>query len=434
MKLKKRFLKRINIEELTIFLAVFFTSFIGAQIFGVSINKIALLPLEVYLICKCTGKGKLNRTQKSLLVWYIFSVLSALIGILYISALRGKNEKLFLYIIQVVVIYIPLIFLSGFLKNPAEIVKRTLVFTAKINAIWGLVQFLFWYKLKIDINDLLFNEVFDGAFGNWSTPWNFEAGTLAIRVSGFNGDSAFFASILIMGFCLSNSKLWKCLFCGMCVLSMSRTGIVVIGVIILGDCLKMKRKVSAKAMLAGLLTTLIAIIACIVAYTKVPSIKYQVDYAIFRLGSIVANVDVGTSRHMLYPTTSLRVWLEEFSLLRKLFGAGPRVGGIAFSESPIANTLMVMGAKTAWAIECDIAEILMGHGLLGITIYYTLFRLFKFRPEFRKCIFAILIIGFMYNILEITLFQIFIILISASFDHPIKKKCIIQEFEYGEVT
>lgn len=433
MKFKKKSLKKINIEELTIFLAIFFSSFIGARVFGVSINKIALLPLEVYLICKSTRKGKLNNTQKSLLVWYIFSVLSALIGMLYISALKGKSEKLILFIIQVVAIYIPLIFLSGFLKSPAETVKKTLILIAKINAIWGFVQFLSWYRLRIDINDLLFNKVFDGVFGNWNTPWNFEAGSLALRVSGFNSDSAFFASILIMGFCLSNSKIWKCIFFGMCVLSMSRTGIVVIGVIILGDCLKIRKKVSPNAMLVGLLTILIVIVTCIVAYTKVPSIKYQVDYAIFRLGSIVADTDIGTSRHMLYPITSLRVWLEEFSLLHKIFGVGPRVGGIAFSESVIANTLMVMGAKTAWAIECDVAEILMGHGLFGIIIYYAIFRLFKYKPEFRKCLFAILLIGIMYNILEITLFQIFIILISASFESE-KKRCILSEYEYEEGT
>lgn len=61
---------KINIKkyfkngDFVIFIAVFFSSIVGAQILGVSLNKIALIPLELFLLFKMPYRININQTQK----------------------------------------------------------------------------------------------------------------------------------------------------------------------------------------------------------------------------------------------------------------------------------------------------------------------------------------------------------------------------------
>lgn len=416
--------KERKIEENIIGLSVILASFVGAQFYSISLNKIALLPLEMYLLIKSSGRARVNGLQKTLAFWYGFAICSALVGLILTQEFLGAESKLIFWGIQAGVIYLPIVLLSGILDDPFPIVKKALILMAKINAIWALVQFLCWSVNQFDINDYIFNEIFKGVFGGEWSVWNYEAGFLALRVSGFQSDAAFFAILIIFGFVFTESIIWKVIFYGICFLSMSRTGIVVITVVTFIDIFKLivSNRVKTKVAFIGIVVLFGAVFGFIYAYQNIPGVAFQVEYMLFRMQNIGGNTDAGTSRHLLYIPVAFRVWAEEYGIVTKLFGLGPRVGGIGLSISNVAKSNMMVAQSIAWAIECDFAEILLGQGLLGILIYYILYKLYKNWSAIRKCIFAIVLAGVMYNVLETTLIQLIIILFVASYKEELNKR------------
>lgn len=420
----------LNSEMVVIYIAVLCSSMTGVQILNISLNKIALIPLELFLIQNICSKIRFSRLQGILAIWYFFTVISCIFGLFVNTTLIGFQNKLILYAIQVITIYLPILFFMNKIINPIEKFKIAIIKVAKINSIWAFIQFFCWYGSNFDFNDFIFNKVFKGILGSSWTVWNYEAGTMALRVTGLNSDTAFLAIILILAYCLTNSKLWKFVFFVICVLSMSRAGIVTICIIqllIVFNSLRMKVNFK-KAFIGGAIIICLFMIS-IYIYTKLPSVQYQVIYALHRFSNITTGNDLGTLRHLTYIPEAFNVWLWDFSLIRKILGVGPRVGGVAFILSDSIKTNMSFSINmltNAWAIECDIAEIILGHGILGFLIYYILWKIFlSSESDYKYCILSLVIMGIMYNILETTLIQLFIICLltsraNPSFNHKIE--------------
>ena len=405
---------KYSLENRVLAVSVTLSSFIGMQFLGVSLNKIALLPLIGYLLL--TGSRiSINKSQKILLLFYFASIFSVFSGLLVQQKYQGLESRILLYFFQVCLIYIPLLLMANRLHNPIPVVKRTLILIARINTIWAVIQFIYWYGMHQDINDLLFSGLLKGILGIDRSVWNFEAGTLALRVSGFQSDAAFFAIILILGFCLDESKVWKIFYISVCALSMSRTGILVIATIFLNNLIQnaRMRKVKIKSLFVGIAVIIGTIGFSMWAYNYIPSVKYQMDYLLLRIQNINSGADSGTIRHLQYIPVSIKVWLFDFDLFRKLVGIGPRCGGIALSMTDSIS----VSKNIAWAIECDLAEFLMAQGIVGLSIYYVIYGVYKrFSEDYeiRDCLIAISLAGIMYNVLETTLLQVLLIILASN--------------------
>lgn len=404
-----------DLEEIIMFIAVFGSSALGAQIFGVSVNKLVLIPLEIWLILKMKSKININSNQLLMLIWYVFAVLSCIIGGIYIKA--EFSNRLILYIIQVCFIYIPIMLLLNNLNEPLEKFKVAIIKTAKINAVWAIVQFICWYLFQLDFNDWVFNGIFKGIFGTDWTVWTFDNGvTTGLRVSGLNGDTAFFALIMLFGICLDKNKFWKIVYYVACAFSLSRSGIVALTAVLLFQIfMNKKRKVSAKVFIRTIILVALIIGIAVQIYITSPYVQYQVDYILARFASLGAgsSMDVGTLRHLYYIPVSIYIWLFEFSIVKKLIGVGARVGGTAMIASPYAKdafTFSPMMYSSAWSVECDVAELLMGHGIVGYILLYIEFRLYKkMNNSYKAVILGLMIMGIMYGVIETTIVQFFLI-------------------------
>lgn len=408
-------------EKRVIYFAVFLSSMTGAQFFGISLNKIALIPLIFYLLKRTGESWRLNRAQLVLLIWYAASAVSCVLGLVRHNDYAGYSGKILMFLIQIHIFYLPLLMSSWRLAHGPEYLKKAMLSAAKLHAVWAMLQFIMWYGLKVDLNSAVFQGLFRGIFGSEWSAWSFENGTLAIRITGLNDDPAFFVLVLIMGFFLTKSKGWKLFFFAMALFSMSRTGIVVMAAITgleLAAALRVQREgIKSKRLLFIVGGIAAVLIAGIIAYIGIDSVRYQVNYTLFRLSNIVSGKDAGTSRHVNYIPLSMEVWLKEFSILDKLFGVGPRAGGCAFTSSEIANRTIVVFYGT-WAIECDYAELLMGHGIFGLTILIPFLMLLRSAPrEFRSCLYALLLMGVMYNVMETTYVQLFLLVLLADGQH-----------------
>ena len=397
--------------DFVIFIAVFFSSIVGAQILGVSLNKIALIPLELFLLFKMPYRININQTQKLFFLWYIFSVCSCFTGICmsYSYKIERYSNSLIAYLMQFFLIYMPCILLINKIPDVDKKFDKAIVLVAKINAIWGIIQFICWYVLKLDFSDLVFNQILHGLIGSEWTAWNFEMGSPALRIGGLNRDTAFYSIILIFGFCLTNKLFWKIIFFGACLLSLSRAGIVGICICLVIELFKKDNmKITHKKMTAILFIVLSGLLAIFFIFSYSSSIQYQMKYMLYRFSSIFNNVDIGTNRHIVYLGGGLDTWIKDYTIIQKLFGTGPRAGGIGLQLNKSLQEIIGVSG-TVWSIECDYIEILLGHGILGYTIYFVLWRIFRFgKTRYKSIIIALLVLCILYNYMDLTLIQLWL--------------------------
>lgn len=411
--------------SLSVVFAVLICSALGAQLFGVSLNKIALIPLELIVLYKLAHKGfhiRFGREQMELMYWFLVIIVSSLIGLMYSDQLSGTEEKLLLNIVQTVLIYIPILLGMNTIKDPIKQIKKGLVITAKINCIWGLIQFVSWYIARFDFNQFVFSTLFRGLLGtNW-TAWNYELGSLAIRVTGLNHDSAFFAMCMIIGFCLCDKWIWKALCFSCCALSLSRAGILtlfILAVIIVIQTLRKRGVFNKNRSIKILIGIVLIIVVFIVVYNRVSVVNYQINYLNQRIMMIFdSGSEVGTSRHLLYIPMAFLTWLVDLPIINKIFGVGLRAGGAALVSSTVAGNVIPFtpGMKVyAWAVECDMAEVLLGTGIVGFALYYFMMikKIKKFKNNEENGL-ALLFVGFlvfgiMYNISTSTLLTLILL-------------------------
>lgn len=406
-----------KIEYIVIFIATFFSATSGVEILGISMSKVAIIPLVIYLLFTMTSKVTLNSAQKSMLIWYACAIMSGIIGLLsrYSETFIDYNNRVLLFAIQIVIIYLPILLFAKRITNVYNKFIKAIIITAKINVLWAITQFVLWQGFQIDFNSIVFDDVFRGFFGNNWTSWSYEAGQLGLRVTGINKDSAYLSIIMIFGFAFSNSKIWKALFALAIALSMSRTGMLAILFCFCLQILEFLKEKNARKAFKILVLSVCSIVFAFFVINKIPSLKGQIEYAFFRLQDIFISSDkqtISTSRHIAYITIPLAVWFQDMGIIHKLFGMGPRVGGVALVSSDLSKDI-VFSRKMfthAWAIECDYAELLLGHGILGYIIYWVFFRLYQMGDrKDKQFILTFLVMGFFYCYIDITLMQIFIL-------------------------
>ncbi|MBR6450645.1 MAG: hypothetical protein IKS96_12015 [Fibrobacter sp.] len=410
---------------------------LGAQIFGISLNKIALLPLEIYLFVRITSthyKLHLTKLKRNLILWYITLMLSSALALTRQEQLYGYEEKLIFNLIQYIAIYFPILLMIDVIKNPFNQFKKAIIIVSQINSIWAIVQFILWYIFQIDFNEFFFSTCLKGLLGTEWTAWNFEAGALAMRATGLNRDPAFLAILMVLGFTFTKSNLWKSIFVFSCICAMSRVGMVSIAASLLFSLFRREGSNIAlfktKSLIKILAIISLVIIVFLYLYNTIEIVQFQTDYTLTRFSILKMDSNTGdvsgTTRHIMYLPLSILTFCD-FPWLEKLFGVGPRIGGTALAFNDSVKSVIELSAgmqKNAWAIECDFAEILLGSGLFGFILYYiNLYILFKKNKADKgkqTSIVGLFAFGFMYCVGFNTLMNLYLIFMVS--DNILKDK------------
>ena len=410
----------------SIFIAVLFTSLLGATVFGVSLNKIALIPFGVGLLLEFFGTNKhifrVNRTEKKLLSFYIGAILSCLIGLFNDNSFSGYTSKLVSYAVQLLICYIPIALFLWSSKNRENYFKcfqKSVVTVCRIHCIWALVQFISYSLYSFDLNSFVFTNLLHGALGGKWTSWSWENGTLALRVTGLNYDSAYLAIILIFGFIFDKRKAFRVLYFAAAVLSMSRTGIFTMTLAFVVDLYNKNslKTIDSKKIFKMVVSIGVISLVFLYLYNTLESVQYQVDYAMSRVADINSSEkSESTVLHQKYIPYSLLFYLSYLNPIQKLIGVGPRVAGIVFAENESNYSAIVLNQTqqyTAWPIECDFAEVLLGYGILGFILYYgILYDIYKGgNKQLRLFSISMVVMGIMYDYVEMTFFQLALIFI-----------------------
>ena len=167
---------------------------------------------------------------------------------------------------------------------------------------------------------------------------------------------------MLLGAALEKKRIWKFILLVTAVLSLSRTGWVMVAsyvLIVIIRKLKGKGQIKKNALVRNAIGGVTVIVASLAAYLKIPSIRRQVSNILLRITDTGA-INVSGMRHLLYYPYGFEIWLTRSNIFQMLFGYGMRCSGAAFSEQQdICRIIGILQYSSAWAVECDVI------GLLG---------------------------------------------------------------------
>lgn len=419
-------------DSLLVFLlnsAVLISTMVGAQLFGISLSKIALIPLEIYLIVRYLPRKRmvLSKSGKYALLWFFSIILSSILGCFEETGSKAYFQTLTFNILQCLFIYLPIFIYSSFVKNKDKLFINALLLAAKINAVWAIVQYICWVLFSFDFNSYVFNTILRGLLGtNW-TAWNYETGVLLLRATGLTNDAALLSVTLVMGFCLSSNVLWKTLFFAAAIFGQARSGSLIMIISIAYDAgivvFKHFRTINKKRFVQFFWVAALLIIFIVYLYFNVPMIYSSINTILYRFISIFdasARKKSGTDRHLMYIPVSLLIFLFELPIVNKLFGTGIRTEGRILMNSHSYSKMLNFNARMiqagSWAIECDYAEVLLGLGALGCFAFGGLWKtVYKNcnSSRIRNLLFSMAFFGLTYNYSSLTSWTLFIIFVMA---------------------
>lgn len=380
--------KGMKLMFVVVFIAVFGSSIVGATLFGVSLNKVALLPLEIYLLLKNGRKLRfqVDGRQKKLLCWYIIACLGSVSGLLFSifynskvtdELIRRAGLQIFSYLFLLMPIAL-MLWNSQDKYEYAACFKKALIWTARIQAFWGIIQFVLMQTIRFDLNSIILGGLFGGEWTRYSNIANSSVGVV-MRVTGMNKDAAFLGLLLFIGFILESKLIYKFLYIVSALLALSRVTLVSIVFIVLYQMyIKLKqRTINNRDLIRFVKYGVIVIILSIVfikIYQRSPAMQRQIMRVLERFSTVSTGAD-GTSRHLGYPIAMFQLELFNIPIIQKLIGVGNQCGGILVSYYSdavqwIGLTSSFMKLDYVWTVESDVASVFLETGIIGGVLYY----------------------------------------------------------------
>lgn len=415
-----------------VFIAVFGSSIVGATIFGVSLNKLVLIPLEIYLFMK-NGRNlrfRIGGRQKNLICWYMVACVASLSGILFSIVCNPQitDELIKRAVLQMFSYLFLLVPIALMLWNSkyqyGDCFRKAFVWTARIQTFWGIAQFVLIQTIKFDINKVVLGKVFGGEWTRYSNIAGSSVG-IVMRVTGLNRDAAFLGVLLLIGFVLESRLIYKFLYVVCALLALSRVALVSIVFVVIYQLIVKSQVVSYKDLRKGVKGGVVVICLMIVfvkVFHQTPTLQKQIIRVYERFLTVLTGAD-GTSRHMGYPIAMLQLELFNVPLVQKLIGVGNQCGGILVSYYNadvkwlgLSSSMLSLGY--VWTVESDIASVFLETGIIGGILYYSFYyrcyRAMKMDVQKRSLILGLAVFGIMYNMAGGTFIQLVYISLFAT--------------------
>ena len=369
-----------KLDKWFLYCFILLNSISGLKIADISVNGILMIIFLIYILFKYFS----NKHNKSLkiqkmdvfVMFTIASMVSCLLSVFATYSIPHQNVVIG-YLANSLVyffIYVLMYNMEDIVKHSISMVfRKGLVYAARIQAVWGIAQMILLYGAGININEILFVDILHSTtVRDWIMGF-YTGNTWNLRITGLNFENSMFALVVCIGAVLEEKIAWKWFLSIVVILSLSRTGWVMIAgyliVLLYRNRVKF-RLIKKNKMIIGL-TSLIAVPICFFfIYTKVPAVKMQIMNIIIRATDTDA-ISISGARHLLYYPYGVDIWLFRSNIVQMLFGYGMRCSGIAFSQqSDICQIIGIGSYPTAWAVECDVIGLLLGGGIVTFLAYY----------------------------------------------------------------
>lgn len=346
---------KTNYFKIIITIMLFFSSAIVFEFLKISF----FLYLQCLFCLVCLLKYKRIYISKSVLSLILVSVVIS--GILPLVGKIPMSWKLCTrnYMIMWIPLYFTATYLRRWINGDGEkslFIVKTLKKVFLIQLIWFPIQFIMYNLLGIDINDLLFNQIF-GLRQNVSF---IREGVY--YPSGLTWHSAVVAPLFVLSLALFNKGWIKCLVlfdAAICGNATAVIGVLVYYVVFIGKSIfnnRIKKKTTYRVLLIGLVGLVAGYFLGI--YDKVFTLIQNIVYR------IVVMEDASSQAHLRY-LTSIPLVFRNSNMLEILFGYGNACSG--YPHTVLFHQYIKL---KSWVTECDISNILLSRGIFGFVFYY----------------------------------------------------------------
>lgn len=386
-----------NIGYSLFFLTGLFSSI---AIVKINLGVIQLTPYNFLLYltvlwCLINGKGYKYKLNKDF-VYFIYLFCLVLSDIININLPNEWVKANLIMTINYFMFGLVLLFCDKDMLNESKsYFINGLWISSCIQLIWGMLQFFLYRTKGISLNQLVFGDFFHIESGYYTASY------LGLkRITGLHWECAYYALSLTIGVILSNHIWQKGIFIVGIILSTSRTGLVTCGVVIVTEiCMKIikknkKRNIKKISHNTILMNFIAVTVAFIISMAQWQVIFQNIIFNIQRFQNL--HSDSSALVHMWYYKFLPEIFIRKFSLIQVLFGTGPSSSGYIY-----ARYYNIYSTLNAWTIENELANQLIGVGIIGTLFCYYWFikRLINNKNDIKNVslIIGLLIGGIMYS-------------------------------------
>lgn len=374
-------------------------SFSVIRLFGLPIFLVVLALMLVLLV---TSLSLRVEGYRSLLIM-LFTLLVSSVVCLCSDIPDGYKQSSTLAAVTLLAIY--LVYCSigtNGLSCTLDFVNGAII-GFRIQVVWIILQTIIWNTLSIDLNDLLFNQL----FGMVDQASQFK-GSRYIP-TGLCWNAGGMVAILIFGILFDENLLWKLGGVAGCVFTQSSTAMIGVICIVLywayTNFIKYYPHRFKRATLVVACVSIASILTFLVLFPGFfEAVQYYLGYFSERIAQLLfesEGIDSSASAHLSY-YQNLPIVFSIMTAAQRLFGFGLDCSGYIYS--------LVTGqyaSVASWAVEADPINLILSTGIVGtIATYFWMFSMtVKCRNSSGKAsalVITIIIMGIFYNLIFVT--------------------------------
>ncbi len=387
--------EKLLILEFVIMVLMIISSMIILQIRGIAFFVFMQIFFCVYVFCIT----KKICFFKEIFINMIFIEILISAAVACFSNVPISYKKSAIYI---TILLFPVYFTTAYINSSVmrkqeilDVIKKAIQIMCLIQLIWCVVQFLLSLFFKIDINEILFVQVFHFVEKGSSIQNGL------VKGSGLSWHPALMAPVFVFSYVLFDSMIVKGLIIIDAVVCGNSTALLGVLACIGLDMLQKVVKVIKKKRFNGLKVLIVGSFCLIGVFflIKTGFIYKLVDKIIYTYYRITGVVNDGGSAlaHKRYFTAYPEV-LKISTPLQIIFGYGE--GGSGYPFGILFNQYSTL---SSWAVESDIMNILISRGIVGFLCYYSFLGYIavkgsKINFKYVICIVVLIIEGITYNI------------------------------------
>ena len=316
---------------------------------------------------------KINKAKITFLLYYLCMFISLVIASYtvprewFLSSLRGTIK------LAVLMMGLLIILDDTYILKYRSFFFRGVVIAAYVDFVWIVAQALLWNSARVSLNERI--------FGISMLVQN--KGDLVL--TGLSWERANAAILFSMAYVLREKTYFRL----MCVISVlmtsSRTGLLLLLIAFVSDFSgKLSKKkikdVLKKAVVALLAIALFLVVGRMAGMGIVVKLFERISYLITRIQYIYLRTNDWGVNELDYHIQYI-LWIPEalssIPVLQAMFGCGTRISGWVYT-----TVFGRFASGGPWNIECDLAAILFGNGIIGLILYYlSLFKALKFNKR-----------------------------------------------------
>ena len=284
--------------------------------------------------------------------------------------------------------------------------KQGLKLACFLEIIWCYLQFIFYYAMGININEVVFRDILHLIDIGDAIIY---LGLGRLSICGFGWHPAQLVGVIILAYCMFDSFLLKILTFGVAVISLNSTCIIAIITCIMLDFVTKKRNnfsfnISTKAFTQKFLSIFLGIfvIICITQFQFVSElITGRISDTFERIISIMHGRSSSVSTqstflHLRYYTGYPKI-AAYIGMVRALFGMGYECSGYPYSQ-----VFGQYAEQSSWGVESDPINLIVGRGWIWTILFYITFGIIavkggRINHKYVVFIGALFVAGIFYN-------------------------------------